>query len=58
MFDRVIVQISVEDCNIQHKKLRMKLVNPIIPGVSVEPIYVTMGNNDEPHVPRPDTARH
>jgi len=58
MFDRVIVQISVEDCNIQHKKLRMKLVNPIIPGVSVEPIYITMGNNDEPHVPRPDTARH
>jgi len=53
MFDRVTVQISVENCNIQHRKLRMKLVSPVIPGVSVEPITITVGPNDEPIVHRP-----
>ncbi|KAM9804414.1 exosome complex exonuclease RRP44 [Neosynchiropus ocellatus] len=35
IFDRVKVTISLDDSNIQHQKIRMALIDPIIPGVSV-----------------------
>uniref|UniRef100_T1JCD6 Protein DIS3 homolog n=1 Tax=Strigamia maritima TaxID=126957 RepID=T1JCD6_STRMM len=35
LFDKVVVRISVNDSNIQHQKLEVKLVQPIIPGFSV-----------------------
>ena len=57
MFTSLSLQISVENCNIQHRKLRMKLVSPVIPGVSVEPITITVGPNDEPVHHRPDSLK-
>ncbi|KAL6481759.1 hypothetical protein MHYP_G00098390 [Metynnis hypsauchen] len=35
IFDRVKVTISLDASNIQHQKMRMALVEPVIPGVSV-----------------------
>uniref|UniRef100_A0AAR2JIR8 Exosome complex exonuclease RRP44 n=1 Tax=Pygocentrus nattereri TaxID=42514 RepID=A0AAR2JIR8_PYGNA len=35
IFDRVKVTISLDASNIQHQKIRMALVEPVIPGVSV-----------------------
>ncbi|XP_076839145.1 exosome complex exonuclease RRP44 [Brachyhypopomus gauderio] len=35
MFDKVRVTISLDASNIQHQKIRMALVEPVIPGVSV-----------------------
>uniref|UniRef100_UPI003AAC6BD3 exosome complex exonuclease RRP44 n=1 Tax=Centroberyx gerrardi TaxID=166262 RepID=UPI003AAC6BD3 len=35
MFDRVKVTISLDDSNIQHQKIRMALIEPVIAGVSV-----------------------
>lgn len=35
IFDRVKVTISLDDSNIQHQKIRMALIEPVIPGVSV-----------------------
>ncbi|XP_070833623.1 exosome complex exonuclease RRP44 [Chaetodon trifascialis] len=35
MFDRVKVTISLDDSNIQHQKIRMALIEPVILGVSV-----------------------
>lgn len=35
IFDRVKVTISLDDSNIQHQKIRMSLIDPVIPGVSV-----------------------
>ncbi|XP_033956817.1 exosome complex exonuclease RRP44 [Pseudochaenichthys georgianus] len=35
IFDRVIVTISLDASNIQHQKIRMSLIEPVIPGVSV-----------------------
>lgn len=35
MFDKVKVTISLDASNIQHQKIRMSLVEPVIPGVSV-----------------------
>ncbi|XP_077469568.1 exosome complex exonuclease RRP44 [Stigmatopora argus] len=35
IFDRVKVTISLDDSNIQHQKIRMALMEPVIPGVSV-----------------------
>ncbi|XP_051882670.1 exosome complex exonuclease RRP44 [Pristis pectinata] len=35
MFDKVTVTITVDASNIQHQKIRMGLVDPVIPGVSV-----------------------
>uniref|UniRef100_A0A667WV92 DIS3 homolog, exosome endoribonuclease and 3'-5' exoribonuclease n=1 Tax=Myripristis murdjan TaxID=586833 RepID=A0A667WV92_9TELE len=35
MFDKVNVTISLDDSNIQHQKIRMALLEPVIPGVSV-----------------------
>ncbi|XP_072040262.1 exosome complex exonuclease RRP44-like [Amphiura filiformis] len=37
MFDPVIVQVSSERSNIQHTRLRLRLVKPIVPGFSVAP---------------------
>uniref|UniRef100_A0A6Q2ZJP9 Protein DIS3 homolog n=1 Tax=Esox lucius TaxID=8010 RepID=A0A6Q2ZJP9_ESOLU len=37
MFDKVKVTISLDASNIQHQKIRMSLVEPVIPGVSVAP---------------------
>uniref|UniRef100_H3DI20 Exosome complex exonuclease RRP44 n=1 Tax=Tetraodon nigroviridis TaxID=99883 RepID=H3DI20_TETNG len=37
IFDRVKVTIRLDDSNIQHQKIRMALVEPEIPGVSVPP---------------------
>ncbi|XP_055358515.1 exosome complex exonuclease RRP44 isoform X2 [Betta splendens] len=35
IFDKVKVTISLDDTNIQHQKIRMSLIHPVIPGVSV-----------------------
>ncbi|KAM3606158.1 uncharacterized protein V6R79_011665 [Siganus canaliculatus] len=35
IFDKVKVTISLDDSNIQHQKIRMALLHPVIPGVSV-----------------------
>ncbi|XP_039995125.1 exosome complex exonuclease RRP44 isoform X1 [Xiphias gladius] len=35
IFDNVKVTISLDDSNIQHQKIRMALIDPVIPGVSV-----------------------
>ncbi|XP_034040977.1 exosome complex exonuclease RRP44 isoform X3 [Thalassophryne amazonica] len=35
LFDKLKVTISLDDSNIQHQKIRMALVEPVIPGVSV-----------------------
>ncbi|TWW78245.1 Exosome complex exonuclease RRP44 [Takifugu flavidus] len=35
IFDKVKVTIRLDDSNIQHQKIRMALVDPVIPGVSV-----------------------
>ncbi|KAK7901150.1 hypothetical protein WMY93_017919 [Mugilogobius chulae] len=37
IFDKVKVTISLDASNIQHQKIRMALLDPVIPGVSVEP---------------------
>uniref|UniRef100_A0A8C9VKH7 Exosome complex exonuclease RRP44 n=1 Tax=Scleropages formosus TaxID=113540 RepID=A0A8C9VKH7_SCLFO len=37
MFDRVKVTISLDASNIQHQKIRMALLEPVIPGVSMSP---------------------
>ncbi|XP_071786889.1 exosome complex exonuclease RRP44-like isoform X2 [Asterias amurensis] len=36
-FDKVRVQISAETSNIQHQRLRLRLVEPKVPGFSVDP---------------------
>ncbi|KAM7408518.1 hypothetical protein PAMA_002310 [Pampus argenteus] len=35
IFDRVKVTITLDDSNVQHQKIRMSLIDPVIPGVSV-----------------------
>ncbi|XP_048454363.1 exosome complex exonuclease RRP44 [Rhincodon typus] len=35
MFDKVTVTITLDASNVQHQKIRMALVEPVIPGVSV-----------------------
>ncbi|MFT7817935.1 exosome complex exonuclease RRP44 isoform X1 [Arapaima gigas] len=37
MFDTVKVTVSLDASNIQHQKIRMALLEPVIPGVSVSP---------------------
>ncbi|XP_072556676.1 exosome complex exonuclease RRP44 [Paramormyrops kingsleyae] len=37
LFDRVKVTISLDSSNIQHQKIRMSIIEPVIPGVSVDP---------------------
>uniref|UniRef100_A0A1E1X5G1 Exosome complex exonuclease RRP44 n=1 Tax=Amblyomma aureolatum TaxID=187763 RepID=A0A1E1X5G1_9ACAR len=36
-FDQLVVQVSVDSRNVQHQKVVVKIVEPKIPGVSVEP---------------------
>ncbi|KAK3086411.1 hypothetical protein FSP39_018074 [Pinctada imbricata] len=38
VFDRVIVQLSIDQSNVQHLKLQTKLVQPQIAGFSVDPV--------------------
>ncbi|XP_068183620.1 exosome complex exonuclease RRP44 [Antennarius striatus] len=47
IFDKVKVTISLDDSNIQHQKIRMALIDPVIPGVSVAAPDV------EPHAKKP-----
>lgn len=35
MFDKVKVTISLDASNIQHQRIRMALIEPVIPGISV-----------------------
>ncbi|XP_072884204.1 exosome complex exonuclease RRP44 [Hemitrygon akajei] len=51
LFDKVTVTIMVDASNIQHQKIRMSLVDPVIPGISV-PRTISQQNtaNDEPEV--------
>ncbi|XP_062904510.1 exosome complex exonuclease RRP44 [Mobula hypostoma] len=51
MFDKVTVTITVDASNIQHQKIRMSLVDPVIPGISV-PRTTSQQNTarDEPEV--------
>ncbi|XP_041376230.1 exosome complex exonuclease RRP44-like [Gigantopelta aegis] len=37
VFDRVIIQMSIDRSNVQHMKLSLKLVHPQIPGFSIPP---------------------
>ncbi|XP_036837853.1 exosome complex exonuclease RRP44 [Oncorhynchus mykiss] len=46
MFDKVKVTISLDASNVQHQKIRMSLVEPVISGVSVAP------SEPEPEVKR------
>uniref|UniRef100_A0A131YT94 Exosome complex exonuclease RRP44 n=1 Tax=Rhipicephalus appendiculatus TaxID=34631 RepID=A0A131YT94_RHIAP len=43
-FDRLVVQVSVDSRNIQHQKVVIKIVEPKIPGVSVEPAASSEGS--------------
>lgn len=36
VFDRVIVQVKVEESTMQHRRIVMHLVEPVVPGLSVE----------------------
>ena len=38
LFQRVVVRILLDDSNVQHEKLVLKLVTPSVPGFSVDPI--------------------
>ena len=37
LFHKMVVQLSLDSSNIQHEKLALKLVDPVIPGFSVPP---------------------
>ncbi|XP_028836102.1 exosome complex exonuclease RRP44 [Denticeps clupeoides] len=37
MFDKVKVTVALDASNIQHQKIRMALIEPVIPGISVAP---------------------
>ncbi|KAH9505754.1 exosome catalytic subunit dis3 [Bulinus truncatus] len=41
VFDPVIVQLSIDRSNVQHMKLSLKLVKPVIPGFSVPSVKET-----------------
>ncbi|XP_074531123.1 exosome complex exonuclease RRP44 [Halichoeres trimaculatus] len=51
IFDKVKVTISLDASNIQHQKIRMALLDPVIPGVSVPPPEV------EPQAKKPKLDR-
>ncbi|KAK3581182.1 hypothetical protein CHS0354_024716 [Potamilus streckersoni] len=48
VFDRVIVQLSIDRSNIQHLKLKLELVKPEVPGFSVPKASQRDVNLDEP----------
>ncbi|XP_038623740.1 exosome complex exonuclease RRP44 [Tachyglossus aculeatus] len=47
MFDKVKVKIMLDSSNLQHQKIRMALVEPQIPGISI-PTTAPSSNSDEP----------
>ncbi|CAH1778412.1 unnamed protein product [Owenia fusiformis] len=47
-FDPLIVQLSIDASNVQHQKLSIKLVKPVIPGFSVDPAPTEMQVEDGP----------
>ncbi|XP_028913329.1 exosome complex exonuclease RRP44 isoform X2 [Ornithorhynchus anatinus] len=47
MFDKVKVKIMLDSSNLQHQKIRMALVEPQIPGISI-PTTAASSNSDEP----------
>ncbi|XP_056663826.1 exosome complex exonuclease RRP44 isoform X3 [Monodelphis domestica] len=51
IFDKVRVKITLDSSNLQHQKIRMSLLEPQIPGISV-PTDSTSLNNDEPEKKR------
>ncbi|XP_069000611.1 exosome complex exonuclease RRP44 [Embiotoca jacksoni] len=51
IFDKVKVTISLDDSNIQHQKIRMSLIDPVITGVSVP------APNTEPQAKKPKLDR-
>ncbi|XP_068922878.1 exosome complex exonuclease RRP44 isoform X1 [Petaurus breviceps papuanus] len=51
IFDRVKVKITLDSSNLQHQKIRMSLIEPQIPGISV-PTNSTDLNIDEPEKKR------
>ncbi|MGH0171964.1 UNVERIFIED_CONTAM: hypothetical protein FKN15_067848 [Acipenser sinensis] len=50
VFNKVKVTISLDASNVQHQKIRMSLVEPVIPGVSVSP---QSNCNSEPDAKKP-----
>ncbi|XP_065668726.1 exosome complex exonuclease RRP44 isoform X2 [Hydra vulgaris] len=48
VFDKVIVQVSIEKKTIQTSEMKLKLVRPEIPGLSVPAVGVKKVSNDEP----------
>ncbi|KAH3778706.1 exosome complex exonuclease RRP44-like isoform X1 [Dreissena polymorpha] len=48
VFDRIIVQISIDRSNVQHLKLRIQLVEPVIPGFSVPPMSLKPDGDEPP----------
>ncbi|XP_067651291.1 exosome complex exonuclease RRP44-like [Haliotis asinina] len=48
VFDRLVVQLSIDRSNEQHMKLSIKLVQPQIPGFSVAPASTQGPNDTEP----------
>lgn len=56
MFDKVTVTITLDSSNMQHQKIRMGLVDPVIPGVSIPRSTPQQSKaNEEPKVKK---ARH
>ncbi|KAM4701510.1 exosome complex exonuclease RRP44 [Discoglossus pictus] len=51
MFDKVKVKISLDASNIQHQKIRMGLVEPVIPGISI-PAEIHQDNTNGEPVPK------
>ncbi|MBN3286432.1 RRP44 exonuclease, partial [Polyodon spathula] len=54
VFDKEKVTISLDASNVQHQKIRMSLVEPVIPGVSVSP---QSNCNSEPDAKKPKLER-
>lgn len=52
VFDRLIIQISIDRSNVQHLKLQIKLVQPVIEGFSVPPT-IEEESSDEPPAKKP-----
>ena len=47
LFQRLRVQLSLDQSNVQHEKLVLKLVEPRIPGFSVEPSTEAANGDDK-----------
>ncbi|BFZ19682.1 hypothetical protein BsWGS_22722 [Bradybaena similaris] len=48
VFDPVIVQLSIDRSNVQHMKLSLKLVKPVVPGFSVPPASTLTAGTSQP----------